>query len=32
MKKIREGTCVVVLPEGLDMDDFKAALAALKNN
>ena len=31
MKKIREGTCVVVLPEGLDMDDFKAALAALKN-
>lgn len=32
MKKIREGTCVVVLPEGLDMDDFKAALAALKNS
>ena len=32
MKKIRDGTCVVVLPEGLDMDDFKAALAALKNN
>ncbi len=32
VEKLRGGKCVLVLPEGMDMDDFKAAMAAMEND
>lgn len=32
VEKLQGGRCVLVLPEGMDMDDFKAAMAAMENN
>lgn len=32
VEKMQGGKCVLVLPEGMDMDDFKAAMAAMEND
>lgn len=32
VEKLQGGKCVLVLPEGMDMDDFKAAMAAMEND
>lgn len=32
VEKLQGGKCVLVLPEGMDMDDFKAAMAAMEDD